>query len=233
MLTELSGPAARAAPQFARCAAGCEHRCHLCPEPRRPAHACRSARGRRGAVPQRRPECLGRGGYRPAAPPCCCPRHPPGLPAVTADSLVFGGQPGHTHPAILPRRTGLGPAAAAERSERRGKRRWLAVSTGHSLARTARRTPGYPGDHPCPPKDAAVHSHKDKDQSMLQGGAPGVRQERCAEAELHRVAHDRERREGNIQRSGSRAAGEIPGAPCPRYQPPRSHQADACCREAR
>lgn len=45
--------------------------------------------------------------------------------------------------------------------------------------------PGYPGDHPCPPKSTAVQSHNDEDQSMLQSGTLGVRQERYGEAELH------------------------------------------------
>jgi hypothetical protein len=43
----------------------------------------------------------------------------------------------------------------------------------------------------------------------LQRGTLGVRQERYGEAELHRVAPNRNRREGDIQLSGSRAAGEI------------------------
>ena len=45
--------------------------------------------------------------------------------------------------------------------------------------------PGYSGDHPCPTKGAAVQSHNDEDQSTLQGGIRGVRQERYGEAELH------------------------------------------------
>ena len=45
--------------------------------------------------------------------------------------------------------------------------------------------PGYPGDLPCPTKGAAIENHKDEDQSTLQRGTPGVRQERYGEAELH------------------------------------------------
>jgi hypothetical protein len=44
---------------------------------------------------------------------------------------------------------------------------------------------GYPGDHPCPTKGAAIQSHYDEDQCMLQRGTLGVRQERYGEAELH------------------------------------------------
>jgi ribosomal-protein-alanine N-acetyltransferase len=47
--------------------------------------------------------------------------------------------------------------------------------------------PGYPGNHPCPTKGAAIQSHNDEDQSMLQRRTPGVRQERQGEAELHWV----------------------------------------------
>ena len=42
----------------------------------------------------------------------------------------------------------------------------------------------YPGDHPCPAKGAAIQSHNDEDQSTLQRGTLGVRQERYGEAEL-------------------------------------------------
>jgi hypothetical protein len=35
--------------------------------------------------------------------------------------------------------------------------------------------PGYPGDFPRPAKSAAIQSHYDEDQSMLQGAAMGVR----------------------------------------------------------
>jgi hypothetical protein len=45
--------------------------------------------------------------------------------------------------------------------------------------------PGYPGDLPCPAKGAAVKNHNDEDQSTLQRGTLGVRQERYGEAELH------------------------------------------------
>ena len=45
--------------------------------------------------------------------------------------------------------------------------------------------PGYPGDHPRPTKGAAKQSHNDEDQSLLQRGTLGVRQERYGEAELH------------------------------------------------
>jgi quercetin dioxygenase-like cupin family protein len=45
--------------------------------------------------------------------------------------------------------------------------------------------PGYPGDLPGPTKGAAIQSHNDEDQSMLQRGTLGVRQKRCGEAELH------------------------------------------------
>ena len=45
--------------------------------------------------------------------------------------------------------------------------------------------PGYPGDLPCPTKGAAIKSHDDEDQSTLQCGTLGVRQERYGEAELH------------------------------------------------
>ena len=45
--------------------------------------------------------------------------------------------------------------------------------------------PGYPGDHPCPTKGAAIQSHYDEDQCMLQRGTLGVHQERYGEADLH------------------------------------------------
>ncbi len=70
------------------------------------------------------------------------------------------------------------------------RRRWLGVSAGLSLGRPAWRTPGYPGDHPGPTQGAAIQSDNDEDQSMLQPGTPGVRQERHSEAELHRVDPD-------------------------------------------
>ena len=44
--------------------------------------------------------------------------------------------------------------------------------------------PGYPGNDPCPTKGAAIQSHNDEDQSILQRGTPGVRQKRYGEAEL-------------------------------------------------
>src|SRR5215470_10074758 len=92
--------------------------------------------------------------------------------------------------------------------------------------------PGYPGDHPCPTKGAAIQSHNDEDQSTLQRGTLGVRQERYGEAELHRVGPSRKGREGDIQLSGSKAAGEISGPLCPRYQLPGGQQADGCHCEA-
>ncbi len=45
--------------------------------------------------------------------------------------------------------------------------------------------PGYPGDLPCPTKGAAIQSHNDQDQSTLQRGTLGVREERYGEAKLH------------------------------------------------
>jgi hypothetical protein len=45
--------------------------------------------------------------------------------------------------------------------------------------------PGYPGDLPCPAKGAAIKSHNDEEQSTLQRGTLGVRQERYGKAELH------------------------------------------------
>src|SRR5437667_10715790 len=92
--------------------------------------------------------------------------------------------------------------------------RTLRVTTISSLS-----PPAYPGDHPCPTKGAAIQSHNDEDQSTLQRGTLGVRQERYGEAELHRVAPNRNRREGDIQSSGSKAAGEISSRLCPWYQP--------------
>ena len=43
---------------------------------------------------------------------------------------------------------------------------------------------GYSGDLPCAGKGAAIKSHNDEDQSPLQCGTLGVRQERYGEAEL-------------------------------------------------
>jgi hypothetical protein len=97
------------------------------------------------------------------------------------------------------------------------------VQLGGSLS-----PPGYPGDFPCPAKGAAIQSHNDEDQSMLQRGILGVRKERYGEAELHCVAPRRNRREGDIQLSCWKAAGEISGPPCPRYHPPGGQQADRC-----
>ena len=37
---------------------------------------------------------------------------------------------------------------------------------------------------PCPTKGAAIQSHNNEDQSILQRGTPGVRQKRYGEAEL-------------------------------------------------
>ena len=48
---------------------------------------------------------------------------------------------------------------------------------------------GYPGNHPCPTKGAAIQSHNDEDQSTLQRGTLGVGQERHGEAELRWVGH--------------------------------------------
>ncbi len=48
-----------------------------------------------------------------------------------------------------------------------------------------RAPPVYPGDNPCPTKGAAIQSHNDEDQSTLQRGTLGIRQERYGEAELH------------------------------------------------
>jgi hypothetical protein len=45
---------------------------------------------------------------------------------------------------------------------------------------------------------------------VRQDGTVGVRQERGGEAELHRVAANRNGREGDIQSSGPEAAGEVP-----------------------
>ena len=44
--------------------------------------------------------------------------------------------------------------------------------------------PGYPGNHPRPTKGATIQNHNDEDQSTLQRGTLGVRQERYGEAEL-------------------------------------------------
>jgi hypothetical protein len=44
--------------------------------------------------------------------------------------------------------------------------------------------PGNPRDHPCPPKGAAIQSHKDEDQRTVQRATPGVCQERHGQAEL-------------------------------------------------
>ena len=67
--------------------------------------------------------------------------------------------------------------------------------------------PGYPGDLPCPTKGAAIQNHDDEDQGMLQRGTLGVRQQRYGEAKLRRVGHNRNRCEGDIQLSGSKAPG--------------------------
>jgi pimeloyl-ACP methyl ester carboxylesterase len=45
--------------------------------------------------------------------------------------------------------------------------------------------PGYPGDLPCPAKGAAIKNHNDEDQSTLQRGTLGVRQERYGKSQLH------------------------------------------------
>jgi hypothetical protein len=62
---------------------------------------------------------------------------------------------------------------------------------------------GYPGYLPRAAKGAAIQNHNDQDQSTLRHGTAGIRQERYGDAELHRVAPDRNRREGDIQLSGS------------------------------
>ena len=92
--------------------------------------------------------------------------------------------------------------------------------------------PGYPGNFPRPTQGAAVQSDNDQDQSMLQRATAGVRQERRGEAELHGVAPGRNRREGDIQPSGPKAAGEIPSPHRPRHQPSGGQQADRCHGEA-
>jgi len=55
VLLKPAGPASRTVPQFTDRAADREHRSYLCPEPGRSAHARRSARRCRPAIPQRRP----------------------------------------------------------------------------------------------------------------------------------------------------------------------------------
>jgi O-methyltransferase domain len=44
--------------------------------------------------------------------------------------------------------------------------------------------PAYTIDHPCPTKGAAIQSHDDEDQTTLQRGTLGARQERYGEDEL-------------------------------------------------
>jgi hypothetical protein len=61
----------------------------------------------------------------------------------------------------------------------------LIVWPGLRRAGRSLSTPGYAGDHPGPAEGAAIQSHNDEDQSMLQRGTPGVRQERRGQAELH------------------------------------------------
>jgi signal transduction histidine kinase len=60
--------------------------------------------------------------------------------------------------------------------------------------------PGYPGDHPGPAKGAAVQSHNDENQSMLQRGTAGVRQECYGEAGLRWVDPSRNRRKAASHR---------------------------------
>ena len=74
----------------------------------------------------------------------------------------------------------------------RASTRALHAAMAYSSRSAARRRrcgslspPGYPGDHPCPTKGAAIQSHNDEDQGTLQRGTLGVRQERCGEDELH------------------------------------------------
>jgi hypothetical protein len=92
--------------------------------------------------------------------------------------------------------------------------------------------PGYPGDLPRPTKGAAIQNHDDEDQSTLQRGTMGVRQEGYGEAKLPGLGPNRDRREGDIQLSGWQAAGEISGSLCPGYQPSGGEQADGCHGEA-
>jgi hypothetical protein len=125
-LTEPPGPTAWAAPQLTKRPADSEHRSRLGPEPGRPAYARRSARRRCPAVPQRRPQRISRGYHRPAASPPRRPRHPPSLPAVTANSFVLDGDPQYTHRTIMTHRTvpghnrarpfGAGPARTRSRA---------------------------------------------------------------------------------------------------------------------
>ena len=69
---------------------------------------------------------------------------------------------------------------------------------------------GYPGDLPYPAKGAGIKDHDDEDQSTLQRGTLGVRQERHAETELRRVAPNRDRREGDIQLLAREPAEKFP-----------------------
>jgi len=64
-------------------------------------------------------------------------------------------------------------------------RRLLATDTRCRCRGGSFSPPAYPGNHPCPTKGTAIQSHNDEDQSMLQRGTLGVRQERYSEAELH------------------------------------------------
>jgi hypothetical protein len=121
---------------------------------------------------------------------------------------------------------GIGKLTAARGDADTGKigrgRRWLESRFGLRQAHDASGVglldlrvlfssrPGYPGDLPCPAKRAAIESDDDEGQSTLQCGTLDIREERDGEAELHRVAHNRKRREGQIQLSVSRAGGEFP-----------------------
>ncbi len=67
---------------------------------------------------------------------------------------------------------------------RPARRLWPSVRRGRCRGGSLS-PPGYPGDLPCPTKGAAIQSHNDEDQSTLQRGTLGLRQERYGEAELH------------------------------------------------
>ena len=76
--------------------------------------------------------------------------------------------------------------AEVQVSERRSTR--VSAMAMHTLMPVSRRLvspTGYPCDHPCPAKGAAIQKHNDEDQSTLQRGTLGVRQERYGDAELY------------------------------------------------
>ena len=96
------------------------------------------------------------------------------------------GPPGSTRSG--PRQPPAPLTAAPQRSgggTPRDPRATLAPRPSHGRRGGSLSPPGYPGDLPCPAKGAAIQSHDDEDQSMLQRGTLGVRHERCGEAELH------------------------------------------------